>query len=79
MKQWMFGMKVKVKSIEIDFSDDVCDCPPNTNYQNDVIQSVLDSEWIVNDEEEIVNMIENEIGWCIYKIDYDLVSEDIMW
>ena len=72
-------MKVKVKSIEIDFSDDVCDCPPNTNYQNDVIQSVLDSEWIVNDEEEIVNMIENEIGWCIYKIDYDLVSEDIMW
>ena len=32
-----------------------------------------------NDEEEIVNMIENEIGWCIYKIDYDLVSEDIMW
>lgn len=72
-------MKVKVNSIEIDFSDDVCDCPPNTNYQNDVIQSVLDSEWIVNDEEEIVDMIENEIGWCIYKIDYDLVSEDIMW
>lgn len=72
-------MKVKVNSIEIDFSDDICDCPPNTNYQNDVIQSVLDSEWIVNDEEEIVDMISDEIGWCIYKIDYDLVSEDIMW
>jgi hypothetical protein len=68
-------MKVKVKSIEIDFSDDVCD----SNYQNDVIQSVLDSEWIVDDEEEIVDMISDEIGWCIYKIDYDLVSEDIMW
>jgi hypothetical protein len=66
-------MKVKVKSIEIDFSDDVCDCPPNTNCQNDVISSVLDSEWIVNDEEEIVNMIENEIGWCIYKIDYEIM------
>jgi hypothetical protein len=23
-------MKIKVKSIEIDFSDDVCDCPPPT-------------------------------------------------
>ena len=66
-------MKVKVKSIEIDFSDNVCDCPPNTNYQNDVISSVLDSEWIVNDDKEIVNMIENEIGWSIYKIDYEIM------
>ena len=69
-------MKVKVNSIEIDFSDDICDCPPNTNYQNGVIQSVLDSEWLVDDEEEIVDMISDESGWCIYKIDYTTFPED---
>jgi hypothetical protein len=69
-------MKVKVNSIEIDFTDDVCDCPPDMNYQEGLIQSVLDSEWIVDDEEEIVDMISDEIGWCIYKIDYTISPED---
>lgn len=68
-------MKVKVKSIEIDFTDDVCDCPPDMNYQKGLIQSVLDSEWIVDDEEEIVDEISDEIGWCIYSIDYDILPE----
>jgi len=72
-------MKIKVNSIEIDFSDDVCDCPPDTNYQQGVIQSVLDSEWIVDDEEDIVDDISDEIGWCIYKIDYDVVDESQHW
>jgi len=69
-------MKVKVNSIEIDFTDDVCDCPPYMNYQKGLIQSVLDSEWIVDDEEEIVDMISDEIGWCIYKIDYTTSPEN---
>jgi|LakMenE18May11ns_1017448.scaffolds.fasta_scaffold9863989_1 hypothetical protein len=69
-------MKVKVNSIEIDFTDDVCDCPPDMNYQKGLIQSVLDSEWIVDDEEEIVDMISDEIGWCIYKIDYTTSPEN---
>lgn len=69
-------MKVKVNSIEIDFTDDVCDCPPDMNYQKGLIQSVLDSEWIVDDEEEIVDMISDEIGWCIYKIDYTISPEN---
>jgi hypothetical protein len=68
-------MKVKVNSIEIDFTDDVCDCPPDMNYQEGLIQSVIDSEWIVDDEEEIVDMISDEIGWCIYKIDYTISPE----
>jgi hypothetical protein len=68
-------MIIKVKSIEIDFTDDVCDCPPDTNYQNDVIQSVLDSEWIVDSEDEIVDEISDEIGWCVYSIDYDILPE----
>ena len=69
-------MKVKVNSIEIDFTDDVCDCPPDMNYQKGLIQSVLDSEWIVDDEEEIVDMISDELGWCIYKIDYTTSPEN---
>ena len=69
-------MKVKVNSIEIDFTDDVCDCPPDMNYQEGLIQSVLDSEWLVDDEEEIVDIISDEIGWCIYKIDYTISPED---
>jgi hypothetical protein len=69
-------MKVKVNSIEIDFTDDVCDCPPDMNYQKGLIQSVLDSEWIIDDEEEIVDMISDEIGWCIYKIDYTTSPEN---
>ena len=69
-------MKVKVNSTEIDFTDDVCDCPPDMNYQKGLIQSVLDSEWIVDDEEEIVDMISDEIGWCIYKIDYTTSPEN---
>jgi hypothetical protein len=46
------------------------------NYQKGLIQSVLDSEWIVDDEEEIVDMISDEIGWCIYKIDYTTSPEN---
>jgi len=69
----LFPMKIKVKSIEIDFTDDVCDCPPDTTYQQDVIESVLNTEWIVDDEEDLVDEISDEIGWCIYKIDYDIL------
>ena len=69
-------MKVKVNSIEIDFTDDVCDCPPDMNYQKGLIQSVLDSEWLFDSEEEIVDGISDEIGWCIYKIDYTISPED---
>lgn len=72
-------MKIKVKSIEIDFSDEVCDCPPDTNYQEGLIQSVLDSEWIVDDEKEIVDDISNEIGWSVYKLDYDILPESQHW
>ena len=69
-------MKVKVNSIEIDFTDDVCDCPPDMNYQEGLIQSVLESEWLFDSEEEIVDGISDEIGWCIYKIDYTIFPED---
>lgn len=69
-------MKVKVNSIEIDFTDDVCDCPPDMNYQKGLIQSVLDSEWLFDSEEEIVDGISDEIGWCIYKIDYTILPEN---
>lgn len=69
-------MKIKVKSIEIDFSDEVCDCPPDSTSQQDVIQSVLDSEWIVDDEDELVDAISDEIGWCVYSIDYDILPEN---
>jgi hypothetical protein len=68
-------MKVKVKSVVIDFTDDVCDCPPDTTSQESVIQYVLNTEWIVDDEEELVDMISDDIGWCIYKIDYEILSD----
>lgn len=70
-------MKVKVKSIEIDFSDNVCDCPPDTTYQEGMIQAILDSEWIVDCEDEIVEEISNEIGWSVYKIDYEISPESL--
>lgn len=68
-------MKIKVESIVIDFSDDVCDCPPNMNYQDSVVQSVLNREWIVESEDEIVDVISDEIGWCVYSIDYEVLPE----
>ena len=68
-------MKIKVKSIVIDFSSEVCDCPPDTNYQEGLIQSILDSEWIFDNEDEIVEEISDEIGWCVYSIDYEVFPE----
>lgn len=67
-------MNIKVNSIVIDFTDDVCDCPPDSTYQNEVIESVLNREWIVENEEELVDEISDEIGWCIYSIDYEILQ-----
>jgi hypothetical protein len=68
-------MRIKVNSVVIDFSSEVCDCPPNMNYQDNVIQSVLNRIWIFESEDEIVEEISDEIGWCIYSIDYEILPE----
>lgn len=65
-------MKYQVTAIEFDFGDDwdqgwEIDPIPT---QEEIIRNVMNCEWEVEDDEDLVDVITNDTGWCIKSIDY---------
>ena len=63
-------MKLLVTKIEFDFNDDYDDDYSLTlDEQNSIINDNL-GIWEVDNEDELVDKISDNSGWCIKSIDY---------
>lgn len=66
-------MKYKVSRIEVDFTGDSEDKTEALHNQPAVYDAIYSKEWEADDEDDLVNQISNETGWCIRDIDYSKV------
>ena len=60
-------MKLLVTEVEFDFDDGFI---PLTKYEEDNIIEQAIGIWEVDDEDELVDKISDNSGWCIKSIDY---------
>jgi hypothetical protein len=68
-------MKFQVTKIEFDFTgDDSSVDAISSKEQEEVVNKTLGQIWEAEDEEDLVEEISNETGWCIADIDYRQVS-----
>jgi len=74
-------MKYKVTQIEFDWGDDDWgivhpdDIELGEKYKNKIINSVLNQDYIVEQECDLVDAISDQTGWCIKSIDYEIQSD----
>ena len=67
---WQLPMKLLVTKIEFDFNDDYDDDYSLTlDEQNSITNDNL-GIWEVDNEDELVDKISDNSGWCIKSIDY---------
>ena len=62
-------MKLLVTQIEFDFEDDYDDYSLSLDEQNAITNDNL-GIWEVDNEDELVDKISDNSGWCIKSIDY---------
>ena len=60
-------MKLLVTEVEFDFDDGFI---PLTKYEEDNILEQAIGIWEVDNEDELVDKISDNSGWCIKSIDY---------
>ena len=60
-------MKLLVTQVEFDFDDGFM---PLTKYEEDNILEQAIGIWEVDNEDELVDKISDNSGWCIKSIDY---------
>jgi hypothetical protein len=61
----------KITAIEFDFGDDYDEgWEGDPVPQEEIIRNVMNCDWDIEDEEDLVDEITNETGWCIKSIDY---------
>jgi hypothetical protein len=61
----------KITAIEFDFGDDYDEgWEGDPVPQEEIIRNVMNCDWEIEDEEDLVDEITNETGWCIKSIDY---------
>jgi hypothetical protein len=65
-------MLFKVTSIEFDFTGD--EYPPTLAQQRDLVNSVCLGDWDADSEDDLVESITDETGWCINTLTYDIVN-----
>ena len=63
-------MLYQITEIEFDFSDDLDDLALDVESQDEIYDEVLGQIWDVEDEEDLVDEITTNYGWCIKSIDY---------
>lgn len=64
-------MIYQVTNIEFDFGDDYEEgWEGDPIPQEEIIRNVMNAEWEIEDEEDLVDVITEETGWCIKSIDY---------
>lgn len=66
-------MKFQVTEIEFDFEMEDDDYA-SQDYQQQVIDETFNAEWEVDNEEDLVDEITNQTGWCIKAINYQLIK-----
>ena len=64
-------MKFKVSNIEFDFSDATDE--QISQEEKDYINKKALRTWDVDSEDELVDHITDQTGWCISSIDYNLI------
>lgn len=64
-----------VNQIEFDFTDDLYEESLDLESQDEIYEEVLNTEWYVVDEEDLVDEITDRYGWCIKSIDYKMVED----
>ena len=63
-----------VTAIEFDFSDSFED-DVDDDYQQLVTTDTLEHKWIADDDDDLIETITADTGWCIKSIDYELFSK----
>ena len=66
-------MIYKITKIDFDFTLD--DDEVSLDEQQQIIQDVLNQQWVADDEDDLVDEITNWTGWCINFIDYEEVEK----
>ena len=66
-------MLYKVTSIDFDFDFD-SDELPTLEEQRQLVDSVCSGDWEANDEDDLIESITDESGWCIYSLTYETVG-----
>jgi hypothetical protein len=62
-------MLFKVLSIDFDFTTDT-DCSPTLEEQQDIVNSVMSGDWDAEDDDDLIDSITDETGWCVNAITF---------
>lgn len=62
-------MLFKVLSIDFDFTTDD-DYSPTLEEQQDIVDSVMSGDWDADDDDDLIESITDETGWCINAITF---------
>ena len=60
-----------ITDIEFDFDDDI-DGEFTQHHRDNVTADALEHKWIADDEDELIETITADTGWCIKSIDYEV-------
>ena len=66
-------MKFQVTQIQFDFEMEDDDYA-SQDYQQQVIDETFNAEWEVDNEEDLVDEITSQTGWCIKAINYQRIK-----
>ena len=64
-----------INAIEFDFScdDPILEDELGDDYQQVITNDALQHKWIADDEDDLIETITADTGWCIKSIDYNVV------
>jgi len=69
-------MKFQITGIEFDLNDDY-DCGEDIDtemLQDQLQRGYIGQVWIVDEEDELVDLISDKSGWCIKSIQYEQIK-----
>lgn len=66
-------MRLKVKNINFDFEFDGGKYPPR-KQQDAVARAVIGKVYEVESEDFLADAISDDTGWCVFDLDYEVVS-----
>jgi hypothetical protein len=69
-------MKLQITGIEFDLNDDY-DCGEDIDtemLQDQLQRGYIGQVWIVDKEDELVDLISDKSGWCINSIQYEQIK-----
>ena len=64
-----------LKAIEFDFDDDI-DHEFTQHYRDNITAIALEYKWIADSEDDLIETITADTGWCIKSIDYEVFLND---